>query len=144
MENCGFRTHLMVIYLSFDRALNNKFREEVFWLPICPRYVSCLFLWLPILMCVVSRDWGRSCLLCSLLTQLGDWPVSESQSSFSLSILILWSPGPPCLSSHSDSQLQVYNVKRGTQKTDLIRILSDVLSACEGLSYKNWFWWTAL
>ena len=32
----------------------------------------------------------------------------------------------PCLSSHSELQLQVYNVKGDPLKTDLIRILSNV------------------
>ena len=139
MENCGFRTHLMVIYLSFDRALNNKSVHCQYVQDMCPVYFAdCPFccVWF-----LVSEGGLVYSVRCSLSWVTGQFlshnPHSPSQSSFSLSILTLWSPGPPCLSSHSDSQLQVYNVKRGTQKTDLIRILSDVLSACEGLSYKN-------
>ena len=72
---------------------------------------------------------GRSCLSCLVLTQNSDWTICKSQ------FLILWpssmlgSAGPLGLMFVKPFRNTITSVqcqKRGTLKTDLIRILSNV------------------
>ena len=136
MENCGFRTHLMVIYLSFDRALNNKSSRKV-----SPNFSStqlfCLFSSTALFLCVVS-PMIEGGLVYSVRSSLGS---VTGQFGVTIPILLL-SPHSPVSESPmfvkpfrltiTSVQCQKRERDSLTQKTDLIRILSDVLSACRG------------
>ena len=136
MENCGFRTHLMVIYLSFDRALNNKSSRKVspnFSSAHLFSYFSETALFDGVWFLLIEGGLVYS-VLSSLRSVTGQFGVT-------IPILLL-SPHSPVSGSPmfvkpfrltiTSVQCQKREREGLSQKTDLIRILSDVLSACRG------------